>query len=79
MESKSIAKFIRAYVEKGAGLDSHEWDGFISCRHTDRIVDAASIIAFGIGIECPPQKETEWCSAEGRRRLRALADALSEK
>ena len=46
-------------------------------EHIDRLVDAASTIAFNIGTMCPPQEPSEWCSESGRRKLLALADAIA--
>lgn len=76
LDRKDVARFIRDAVGGGFGQNPFEWDGFISCRHKDDIVDAASIIASTIGIACPPEHDGEWCSAEGRRRLLGLADAV---
>ena len=77
MQREHLSEFIRGYVEKGTSLDSIEWDSFTTCRHIDRLVDAASTIAFNIGTMCPPQEPSEWCSESGRRKLLALADAIA--
>lgn len=76
MDRKDVSGFIRDFVDGGKSHGDFDWDGFISCRHKDKIVDAASIIASVIGISCPPEHDREWCSAEGRRRLLGLADAV---
>lgn len=76
MDRKDVSKFIRNFVYGGQNQGEYDWDGFVSCRHKDKIVDAASNIASVIGISCPPEHDREWCSAEGRRRLLGLADAV---
>jgi len=77
MDRKDLSALIREFVAGGCGLESFTWDGFLSCRHTDKLVDATSVIASTIGVMCPPDSENEWCSQEGRRRLLVLADAVS--
>ena len=78
MNRCQLSAFIRRYAQNGADQENSEWDAFTSCRHTDRIVDAASAIALGIGVKCPPEKQNEWCSEDGRNKLLALADAIND-
>jgi|GEM_PF-3239582 len=78
MNRSQLSAFIRRYAETGADQVNPEWDAFTTCRHTDRIVDAASAIAFGIGVKCPPETRNEWCSEDGRYKLLALADAIND-
>ena len=78
MNRYQLSTFIRRFAEEGASQANPEWDAFTSCRHTDRIVDAASTIAFGIGINCPPENQYEWCSENGRTKLLSLADAIDD-
>lgn len=76
LDRKDLSNFIRGFVRDDPRQGEFDWDYFISVRHKDKLVEAASRICSFIGIECPPDRDDRWCSLEGYKRLLALADIL---
>lgn len=77
MRRDMLSKFINDFVENNSAQGAYDWDAFISVKHKDPFVDAASHLASSIGIMFPPDHDDMWWSEDGTRRLRALAYAVS--
>ena len=74
MNKTEIAKLIDSFLDGSCG--EWDWDDFISVRLKDRELEDIRQRCAEVEDKFPPTRQYEWCSDEGERVLRGIADEL---
>ena len=76
MTRLDVADLILRFVDGNS--EAHEWDDFVSIRQSDHEIESLRSVCANIPIEFPPNDSLSYCSDAGIRRLRDLAQRISE-